>query len=103
MFGTLCGVSSRAQPRTLTRYLPLVEMTARMLSTLLAADGVGAAAGDQLRGVDAGPADVDPDAAGGPAPCAGTESVPSMCPAVGYGEQVPATVTTSHQGDCPGR
>jgi GAF domain-containing protein len=35
VFGTLCGVSSRAQPRTLTRYLPLVEMTARMLSTLL--------------------------------------------------------------------
>src|SRR5215207_4212548 len=26
VFGTLCGVSSRAQPRTLTRYLPLVEM-----------------------------------------------------------------------------
>jgi GAF domain-containing protein len=38
VFGTLCGVSSRAQPRTLTRYLPLVEMTARMLSTLLATD-----------------------------------------------------------------
>ena len=38
VFGTLCGVSSRAQPRTLTRFLPLVEMTARMLSTLLAAD-----------------------------------------------------------------
>jgi GAF domain-containing protein len=38
VFGTLCGVSSRAQPRTLTRYLPLVEMTARMLSTLLSAD-----------------------------------------------------------------
>jgi len=35
VFGTLCGVSSRAQPRTLTRYLPLVELTARMLSTLL--------------------------------------------------------------------
>ena len=34
VFGTLCGVSTRAQPRTLTRYLPLVEMTARMLSTL---------------------------------------------------------------------
>ena len=38
MFGTLCGVSARAQPRTLARYLPLVEMTARMLSTLLATD-----------------------------------------------------------------
>jgi GAF domain-containing protein len=38
VFGTLCGVSSRAQPRTLTRFLPLVEITARMLSTLVAAD-----------------------------------------------------------------
>jgi GAF domain-containing protein len=38
VFGTLCGVSSRAQPRTLTRFLPLVEMTARMLSTLVAAE-----------------------------------------------------------------
>ena len=35
VFGTLCGVSARAQPRTLARHLPLVEMTARMLSTLL--------------------------------------------------------------------
>jgi GAF domain-containing protein len=35
VWGTLCGVSSRAQPRSLTRFLPLVEMTARMLSTLL--------------------------------------------------------------------
>jgi len=35
VFGTLCGVSARAQPRTLVRFLPLVEMTARMLSTLL--------------------------------------------------------------------
>ena len=35
VFGTLCGVSSRAQPRSLTRFLPLVEMTARLLSTLL--------------------------------------------------------------------
>jgi GAF domain-containing protein len=38
VFGTLCGVSARAQPRTLTRHLPLVEMTARLLSTLLSAD-----------------------------------------------------------------
>ena len=38
VFGTLCGLASRAQPRTLARYLPLVEMTARMLSTLLSAD-----------------------------------------------------------------
>jgi GAF domain-containing protein len=36
VFGTLCGISSRAQPRSLTRSLPLVEMTARMLSTVLA-------------------------------------------------------------------
>ena len=35
VFGTLCGISSRAQPRSLTRFLPMVEMTARMLSTLL--------------------------------------------------------------------
>ncbi|MCZ2824641.1 MULTISPECIES: GAF domain-containing protein [unclassified Modestobacter] len=35
VFGTLCGVASRAQPRTLTRHLPLVEMSARMLSSLL--------------------------------------------------------------------
>lgn len=38
VFGTLCGVSSRAQPRTLARHLPLVEMTARLLSTLLPPD-----------------------------------------------------------------
>src|SRR3954469_7543230 len=37
LFGSLCGVSSRAQPRSLLRFLPLVEMTARMLSTLLPA------------------------------------------------------------------
>jgi GAF domain-containing protein len=35
LFGTLCGLSVRAQPRTLIRFLPTVEMTARMLSTLL--------------------------------------------------------------------
>ncbi|MBB3675826.1 GAF domain-containing protein [Modestobacter versicolor] len=35
LFGTLCGLSVRAQPRALSRHLPLVEMTARMLSTLL--------------------------------------------------------------------
>jgi GAF domain-containing protein len=35
VFGTLCGVASRAQPRTLARHLPLVEMSARMLSTLM--------------------------------------------------------------------
>jgi GAF domain-containing protein len=38
VFGTLCGVSSRAQPRSLARSLPLVEMAARMLSTLMATE-----------------------------------------------------------------
>jgi GAF domain-containing protein len=38
LFGTLCGVADRAQPRSLSRHLPLVEMTARMLSTLLPGD-----------------------------------------------------------------
>jgi hypothetical protein len=37
LFGTLCGLASRAQPRSAARDLPLVEMVARMLSTLLAA------------------------------------------------------------------
>jgi GAF domain-containing protein len=37
LFGTLCGLSVRAQPRTLVRFLPTVEMTARMLSTMLPA------------------------------------------------------------------
>ena len=36
VFGTLCGVSSRAQPRALSRHLPLVELSARLLSTLMA-------------------------------------------------------------------
>jgi GAF domain-containing protein len=35
LFGTLCGLSVRAQPRALARFLPTVEMTARMLSTML--------------------------------------------------------------------
>jgi|tagenome__1003787_1003787.scaffolds.fasta_scaffold20810136_3 GAF domain-containing protein len=35
LFGTLCGVSDRAQPRSLIRFLPQVEMTARLLSSLL--------------------------------------------------------------------
>lgn len=47
LYGTLCGVSSRAQPRSLTRSLPVVEMSARMLSTLLSTD---------LPGTDPGPA-----------------------------------------------
>jgi len=37
LFGTVCGMAFRAKPRSATRDLPLVEMTARMLSTLLAA------------------------------------------------------------------
>jgi GAF domain-containing protein len=44
LFGTLCGVSARAQPRTIARFLPLVEITARMLSTMLADDQVPAPA-----------------------------------------------------------
>ena len=37
LFGTVCGVSFRAKPLSATRDLPLVELVARMLSTLLAA------------------------------------------------------------------
>jgi GAF domain-containing protein len=37
LFGTLCGVAFRAKPLSVARDLPLVEMTARMLSTLLTA------------------------------------------------------------------
>ncbi|MGZ6868813.1 MAG: hypothetical protein ACXVHI_00640, partial [Frankiaceae bacterium] len=37
LFGTLCGVAFRAKPLSATRDLPLVEIIARMLSTLLAA------------------------------------------------------------------
>jgi GAF domain-containing protein len=37
LFGTLCSVSFRAKPRSAARDLPLVEIVARMLSTLLAA------------------------------------------------------------------
>ena len=37
LFGTLCGWALRAQPRSAARDLPLVEMAARMLGTLLAA------------------------------------------------------------------
>ncbi|WP_254781809.1 histidine kinase [Modestobacter sp. DSM 44400] len=40
LFGTLCGVSSRAQPRSFARHLPTVELVARLLSTLLPEDGV---------------------------------------------------------------
>jgi len=37
LFGTLCGVAFRAKPRSAARELSVVETTARMLSTLLAA------------------------------------------------------------------
>src|SRR5687767_15448314 len=47
VFGTLCGIAFRAKPRSAARELPLVEMVARMLSTLLIA----------LRGRPADPAD----------------------------------------------
>ncbi|WP_233496117.1 GAF domain-containing protein [Geodermatophilus sp. TF02-6] len=36
VFGTLCGFGFRARPRSAARDLPLVEMVARLLSTLLA-------------------------------------------------------------------
>jgi GAF domain-containing protein len=35
VFGTLCGIAFRAKPRSAARELPIVEMVARMLSTLL--------------------------------------------------------------------
>lgn len=38
VFGTLCGISSRAQPRSFARTLPTVELVARFLSTLLPED-----------------------------------------------------------------
>ena len=37
LFGTVCGVAFRAKPLSVARDLPLVELTARMLSTLLTA------------------------------------------------------------------
>src|SRR5690349_2240168 len=37
LFGTVCGFAFRAKPRSATRDLPVVELAARMLSTLLAA------------------------------------------------------------------
>jgi diguanylate cyclase len=39
LYGTLCGFGVRAQPPTLNRHLPLVEHTARLLSTVLAQEG----------------------------------------------------------------
>jgi GAF domain-containing protein len=37
LYGTLCGFGFRARPRSAVRDLPLVEMVARMLSSLMAA------------------------------------------------------------------
>jgi GAF domain-containing protein len=37
LFGTLCGIAYRARPRSAGRELAVVESTARMLSTLMAA------------------------------------------------------------------
>ncbi|MGY1638448.1 GAF domain-containing protein [Geodermatophilus sp. SYSU D00742] len=37
LFGTVCAVGYRARPRSAHRDLPVVEMVARMLSTLMAA------------------------------------------------------------------
>lgn len=37
LFGTVCGVAFRAKPLSATRDLPVVELVARALSTLLAA------------------------------------------------------------------
>jgi hypothetical protein len=37
LFGTLCGVASRAKPRSAAREMSVVEAAARMLSTLMAA------------------------------------------------------------------
>ena len=51
VFGTLCGVASRAQPRTLARHLPLIELTARMLSTLLPGDDGQRAASSSPAGI----------------------------------------------------
>ncbi|WP_243737572.1 histidine kinase [Blastococcus xanthinilyticus] len=49
LFGTLCGIAFRARPRSAARELPLVEMTARMLNTLMAADLPGPSPADLAR------------------------------------------------------
>jgi GAF domain-containing protein len=46
LFGTLCGIAFRAKPRSTVRELPLVEMMARMLNTLLASGLPRPTAGD---------------------------------------------------------
>jgi GAF domain-containing protein len=47
LFGTLCGISFRAKPRSANRELPLVELVARMLNTLLATSLPGPAVGQR--------------------------------------------------------
>jgi GAF domain-containing protein len=37
LFGTLCGIASRAKPRSAAREMSVIEAAARMLSTLMAA------------------------------------------------------------------
>jgi GAF domain-containing protein len=44
LFGTLCGISFRAKPRSAARELALVEITARFLNTLMASDLPGPSA-----------------------------------------------------------
>jgi diguanylate cyclase (GGDEF)-like protein len=51
IFGTLCGFATRAQPWSLNRHLPLVEQTARLLSTVLAQEGAVVAQQQELRQV----------------------------------------------------
>jgi GAF domain-containing protein len=53
VFGTLCGVSTRAQPRSFARNLPSVEIVARLLSTLLPEDAALPALDDRPLGESA--------------------------------------------------
>ncbi|MGY1857554.1 GAF domain-containing protein [Modestobacter sp. SYSU DS0290] len=50
LFGTLCGFSARAQPRSMARFLPTVEHTARLLSTLMPAGQDGGQDGGPVSG-----------------------------------------------------
>jgi hypothetical protein len=47
LYGTICGIAARAQPPGLSRNLPLVEMIARMLSTVLSQQVGAAGAGTE--------------------------------------------------------
>lgn len=38
LFGTLCGLAGKAQPATMTAYLPMVETMTRLLSSLLSSE-----------------------------------------------------------------